>query len=33
MTGREWNAFRGVCGHQHVPENCVHPDTPCSAPT
>ncbi|MFE2543168.1 Hint domain-containing protein [Actinacidiphila glaucinigra] len=28
MTGREWNAFRGVCGHQHVPENCVHPDTP-----
>ncbi|MFF3249746.1 peptidoglycan-binding protein [Actinacidiphila glaucinigra] len=21
MTGAEWNAFRGICGHQHVPEN------------
>jgi len=21
MTGVEWNAFEGVCGHQHVPEN------------
>lgn len=21
MTGKEWNSFRGVCGHQHVPEN------------
>ncbi len=21
MTGSEWNAFKGVCGHQHVPEN------------
>ena len=21
MTFSEWNAFKGVCGHQHVPEN------------
>jgi hypothetical protein len=21
MSGAEWNAFRGVCGHLHVPEN------------
>ncbi|MCI3273341.1 hypothetical protein [Streptomyces cylindrosporus] len=21
MSGREWNAFKGVCGHTHVPEN------------
>ncbi|MDX6330915.1 MAG: hypothetical protein QOI83_3298 [Streptomycetaceae bacterium] len=28
MSGRAWNAFKGICGHQHVPENCVHPDTP-----
>lgn len=21
MSGREWNAFNGVCGHTHVPEN------------
>lgn len=21
MTGSAWNAFRGVCGHMHVPEN------------
>ncbi|MFF3562880.1 Hint domain-containing protein [Streptomyces sp. NPDC002574] len=28
MTARQWNAFNGICGHQHVPENCVHPDTP-----
>lgn len=21
MTGAEWNAFKGVCGHMHVPEN------------
>lgn len=21
MTAKEWEAFRGVCGHQHVPEN------------
>lgn len=21
MTGAEWNAFKGHCGHQHVPEN------------
>lgn len=25
MTGAEWNAFRGVCGHQHVTEN-LHGD-------
>ncbi|HZF32263.1 MAG TPA: hypothetical protein VE914_00515 [Candidatus Angelobacter sp.] len=25
MTGDEWNAFDGWCGHQHVPEN-VHWD-------
>jgi hypothetical protein len=25
MTGAEWNAFTGVCGHMHVPEN-VHGD-------
>ncbi|MCX5253655.1 hypothetical protein OOK27_05630 [Streptomyces canus] len=28
MTGTQWNNFTGHCGHQHVPENCVHPDTP-----
>lgn len=21
MTGKEWDAFKGICGHQHVPEN------------
>jgi hypothetical protein len=21
MSGTEWNAFRGTCGHMHVPEN------------
>ncbi|MBZ3909431.1 hypothetical protein [Streptomyces acidiscabies] len=21
MTGEQWNGFRGVCGHMHVPEN------------
>ncbi|MGW2523380.1 hypothetical protein ACWC09_41630 [Streptomyces sp. NPDC001617] len=21
MSGREWNGFKGVCGHTHVPEN------------
>lgn len=21
MTGAQWNAFKGVCGHMHVPEN------------
>lgn len=21
MTGNEWRRFKGVCGHQHVPEN------------
>ncbi|MFJ4617433.1 hypothetical protein [Streptomyces sp. NPDC088812] len=21
MTGAQWNAFKGICGHQHVPEN------------
>ncbi|MHC3471915.1 hypothetical protein ACYF6T_24905 [Streptomyces sp. 7R007] len=21
MSGRQWNAFKGVCGHSHVPEN------------
>jgi hypothetical protein len=21
MTGAQWTAFKGVCGHQHVPEN------------
>ena len=26
MTAAEWNAFGGVCAHQHVPEN-VHWDT------
>lgn len=25
MTGTQWNAFKGICGHQHVPEN-VHGD-------
>lgn len=25
MTGKQWSAFYGVCGHQHVPEN-VHGD-------
>lgn len=25
MPGRAWNAFRGVCGHSHVPEN-LHGD-------
>jgi hypothetical protein len=25
MTGAQWDAFRGVCGHMHVPEN-VHGD-------
>ncbi|MFD5792212.1 peptidoglycan-binding protein [Streptomyces diastatochromogenes] len=25
MTGAEWTAFKGVCGHMHVPEN-VHGD-------
>lgn len=25
MTPRTWDSFRGVCGHQHVPEN-VHGD-------
>jgi len=28
MSFDRWNGFRGVCGHMHVPENCVHPDTP-----
>jgi hypothetical protein len=28
MAGSQWEAFNGVCGHMHVPENCVHPDTP-----
>jgi hypothetical protein len=28
MTNEEWDAFGGVCGHQHVPENCVSADTP-----
>jgi hypothetical protein len=28
MSGKAWNAFKGICGHQHVPENCVHPRTP-----
>ena len=21
MSGREWNGFKGVCGHTHAPEN------------
>jgi hypothetical protein len=21
MSGKAWNAFHGICGHQHVPEN------------
>ncbi len=25
MSGTAWNAFKGICGHQHVPEN-VHGD-------
>jgi hypothetical protein len=25
MSGRAWNAFKGVCGHGHVPEN-LHGD-------
>lgn len=25
MTGAQWNAFQGVCGHMHVPEN-LHGD-------
>jgi len=25
MTGTQWSNFRGICGHQHVPEN-VHGD-------
>jgi hypothetical protein len=25
MTAAQWNAFKGVCGHMHVPEN-VHGD-------
>jgi len=28
FTFAQWRAFYGWCGHQHVPENCVHPDTP-----
>lgn len=28
MTNAQWLKFRGHCGHQHVPENCVTPDTP-----
>lgn len=28
MSNSAWNNFHGHCGHQHVPENCVHPDTP-----
>ncbi|WP_260860005.1 peptidoglycan-binding protein [Streptomyces cupreus] len=28
MSGAKWEGFKGVCGHMHVPENCVHPDTP-----
>ncbi|QNP75700.1 hypothetical protein IAG44_11370 [Streptomyces roseirectus] len=28
MSHDRWNGFRGICGHMHVPENCVHPDTP-----
>ena len=27
FTGKQWTNFYGHCGHQHVPENCVHPDT------
>lgn len=27
MSFARWNAFHGICGHMHVPENCVHPDT------
>jgi hypothetical protein len=25
MSGKAWNAFKGVCGHSHVPEN-LHGD-------
>jgi hypothetical protein len=28
MAGGTWDRFRGHCGHQHAPENCVTPDTP-----
>jgi len=28
MSGPEFDAFSGWLGHQHAPENCVHPDTP-----
>ncbi|GAA0464000.1 hypothetical protein [Streptomyces olivaceiscleroticus] len=21
MSASQWNGFRGICGHQHVPEN------------
>lgn len=27
LSGAQWTAYYGVLGHQHVPENCVHPDT------
>lgn len=28
FTNSEWDVFNGTCGHCHVPENCVHVDTP-----
>lgn len=28
MSFEEWEVFAGICGHMHVPENCVHPETP-----
>ncbi|MDT3396575.1 hypothetical protein RKE29_07955 [Streptomyces sp. B1866] len=28
LTGAQWGAYYGWLGHQHVPENCVHPETP-----
>lgn len=27
LTGARWASYYGWLGHQHVPENCVHPDT------
>lgn len=28
MSNAEWDGFDAICGHQHVPENCVSADTP-----
>lgn len=27
MSNHDWENFNGICGHQHVPENCVASDT------